>query len=1084
MEGLFQNILVASFHGSIVIVAVILLRLVLKKTPKKFICLLWMLAGLRLLMPFEIQSTLSLQPQPVAVAQQQVWQSEAETEPELGYPLPSIGPMADPEETVSAGLPGVSASGTSAVQDPASTREAAPAEQKSKSIDWLGLLPYVWLTVACGFAVASLYSYLCLKWQVREAIKIPGGWECEHIDTAFILGFIKPKIYIPMGMSPVDRKYILSHERTHLEKGDHWFKMIGYLALALHWFNPLVWVAYTLLCKDIEMACDERVVQFMDVSERKSYSAALLSCSTNRAHFAACSVAFGEVSVKYRIKSVLNYRRPSFWISLLGVIAILFVAVCLVTSPVEKEGAAAGETTAAETEVVVVKNVDELLDAIAPNTEIQMEPGTYNLSQAKNYGKDSDYYIWGGDFDGYSLGVRGVDNLTIRGGGKLVTNLQTDPRYAYVLTLVNCSNVTLEDFTAGHTDGQGECTGGVVLLQGCNQVDMNRLGLYGCGVLGLKTENCRDITLADSDVYECSSQAVELNTSDGVSVTRCRLYDIGNNTFGGYAYFSIYGCQDVMVSDCEISDSALNWLIYESQSTLTLQNNLFARNRPEQAAFFFESPNVVLDSNRFEDNNIRSWYEPYSTPGVDKDGNALAEDDLVDVRTASETQPQLEIHVSTVDELIAAIGPNKDIVLDGELYDFSTATGYGTSKGDYYYWEDIYDGPGLVIQSVENLTIRSNDGNVQSHTIAAIPRYADVLTFRSCSNISLSGFTAGHTKEPGVCAGGVLSFRDSDGISVNNCGLFGCGILGIQTEYCSDLKVTNCDIYECSQGGIKLWDTDGIVLENNTFRDLGGEEMTFVGCSDLTLDGQQVNPNDVLNVTWQMTNNQTDQTDAENLESTALDFANAYFAGDVDAMKLNLSANYALPVTAYEQSADNLEVLGYRPPLYYASDMETKGCCLYAVHAARGEEDIQLTMELCRENGVWKIQYYTTGDTEVEMLDRDLVNFFWAYIGQDRDEMAYFLDDSFTRPVELYSGDSNTSVDDSACSVAETYSNAELAQLNTYSAAIPFKETADSDSYTYLNVALRRRENKKVYEENGYQRTDTEWVVTDYGLEK
>ena len=151
------------------------------------------------------------------------------------------------------------------------------------------------------------------------------------------MGFIRRKIYVPIFLSPTVRKHILAHERTHLEKGDHWFKMIGFLALALHWFNPLVWIAYVLLCKDIELACDARVVQFMDLEERKSYSAALLSCSTSRAHFAACPVAFGEVSVKDRIKTVLNYRRPSFWVSLLAVVAILFVAVCLLTNPTKEE---------------------------------------------------------------------------------------------------------------------------------------------------------------------------------------------------------------------------------------------------------------------------------------------------------------------------------------------------------------------------------------------------------------------------------------------------------------------------------------------------------------------------------------------------------------------------------------------------------------------------------------------------------------------------------------------------------------------------------------------------------------------------
>lgn len=284
MLPLLENVLKASFHGSIVIGAVLILRLVLKKAPRKYICWLWLLAGLRLLMPIEIRSDLSLQPRILPVQ------------------LP-------------ADLSGF----------------------------WAGLVPWLWAAIACGFGLYSFLSYRKLKRRVREAVRIRGGWESDRIDTAFILGFIKPRIYIPMGMGGQDRKYILEHERTHLDKGDHWIKMIGFLALALHWFNPLVWVAYLCLCKDIEMACDERVVQFMELEERKGYSAALLSCSTNHVHFAS-PVAFGEISVKERVLTVLNYKKPGFWISLLSLLAIGFVAVCLLTSPAQTPEAITGET--------------------------------------------------------------------------------------------------------------------------------------------------------------------------------------------------------------------------------------------------------------------------------------------------------------------------------------------------------------------------------------------------------------------------------------------------------------------------------------------------------------------------------------------------------------------------------------------------------------------------------------------------------------------------------------------------------------------------------------------------------------------
>lgn len=194
MNTFFQNLLTASAHGSIVILAVILLRAVLKKAPRKFICYLWMLAGIRLLTPVSVRSKFSLQP--------------------VSLPLPSV-----------------------------SSR----------------VVLILWVSVAAIIGATSIIAYLNLQRRVRDAVKVPGGYESEKIETAFVLGFVKPKIYIPTGMSRETCNQILAHERTHLEKGDHWIKMIAFVALVLHWFNPLVWVAYTISavhqCGDLLPEC-------------------------------------------------------------------------------------------------------------------------------------------------------------------------------------------------------------------------------------------------------------------------------------------------------------------------------------------------------------------------------------------------------------------------------------------------------------------------------------------------------------------------------------------------------------------------------------------------------------------------------------------------------------------------------------------------------------------------------------------------------------------------------------------------------------------------------------------------------------
>lgn len=970
MNTLFQNILTASFHGSIVILAVMLLRLVLKKTPRKYICLLWLLAGLRLLMPFQIQSDLSLQPSADPVAQvQQLNHSQTSAAPEDFSPADVEAPAQMPEA-----LPDIQSPVTTVISSTPSPAPEAAAEPDT-GFDFLSVLPWFWLGIACCFGIYSLYTYLTLKLKVREAVKIPGGWECDRIETAFILGFIRPNIYIPMGMTPEEQRYILAHERTHLDKGDHWFKMVGFLALALHWFNPLVWAAYILLCKDIEIACDERVVQFMELEERKAYSAALLNCSTNRAHFAACPVAFGEVSVKERIKSVLSYKKPGFWISLVGVIAIVFVAVCLVTSPARKDAAAAGDTEpTASSDTVTVHNVDELLAAIAPDTVIQLEPGTYNLSGAKGYGLPSEnpYYGWTEKYDGFELMLQNVKNLTIRGSGKVNTTLECDPRSASVINLKNCENVTLEDFTAGHTLELGQCSSGVIYLQNCTGVGMNRLGIYGCGMIGLQAADSKDISLADSDVYDCSSSAAEIINCEDVSISGTRIYRIGSEEYGGYTYFDISISQNVTVENCEISDSSLMTLAIVHGSTVQMKGNLFSNNRTQQAAFSLQSTcfdtqdieaNLVLDDNRFEGCSIRRWFSDDGTV-TDGAGNPLTYDQMNELYSTGATEPtqkQLEIHVSTVDELIAAIGPNVDIVLDAELYDLSTATGYGTSKGDYYYWLDEFDGPQLVIDGVDNLTIRSNDGNVTGHTIAAIPRYANVLTFKACSYITLSGFTAGHTREPGVCAGGVLQFQDSTHVTVDNCGLFGCGILGVDAGYCTDIRVANCDIYECSQGGVRFQSTEGIVMENNTLRDLDGSDMSFYDCKDVTVNGETLIPADASN---SIIIQSEEQKGTEALNTFVSGFAFAYFYGDKDTMSQSLSKDYTGGVETYPGDTNNVIVQWFEVTVDMWKEAAANGTCEFAYPYRENvdSEIAYLTIVVVRENDAWKVSSYSLAE--------------------------------------------------------------------------------------------------------------------------
>ena len=372
---------------------------------------------------------------------------------------------------------------------------------------------------------------------------------------------------------------------------------------------------------------------------------------------------------------------------------------------------------------------------------------------------------------------------------------------------------------------------------------------------------------------------------------------------------------------------------------------------------------MVLDGNRFENCSVRRWFGADGTV-TDGAGNPLTDEQMNKLYSTGATEPtqaQLEIHVSTVDELIAAIGPNVDIVLDGELYDLSTATGYGTSKGDYYYWLDEFDGPQLVIDGVDNLTIRSNDGSVTGHTIAAIPRYANVLTFQSCSYITLSGFTAGHTREPGYCIGGVLRFQDSDHITVDKCGLYGCGILGVDAEYCTDIRVANCDIYECSQGGVQFWSSEGIVMENNTLRDLGGSDMSFHDCKDVTVNGETLISADISN---SLIIQSEYQQDLQALDRFVTEFANAYFYGDTQTLSAGLSKDYTGGVETYSGNTNDVIVCWHEVTVDMWKEADANGTYEFAYPYRENvdSEIAYLTIVVVRENDAWKVSSYSLAE--------------------------------------------------------------------------------------------------------------------------
>lgn len=311
MAAVFLKLLNLSISASWLVLAVLALRLISKRSPKWMNVLLWGIVALRLVLPFSIESALSLIP-------------SAETlSPEVV--------RFDPAPTITSGVEFIDNAVNPSLSE---SFAAAPLASVNPLYVWTEIAGWVWLIGLGAMLLYALASYLRLRRRVSVSLPIQDNiYLCDAISSPFILGVVKPHIYLPSGLDEVQRQNVLSHERAHLARCDHWWKPLGFALLAVYWFNPVLWLAYTLLCRDIELACDERVIRTMDESAVKTYSTVLLACSMPRKAVITCPLAFGEVGVKERVKNALHYKKPAFWVVAASVAVCVIVAVCFLTNP-------------------------------------------------------------------------------------------------------------------------------------------------------------------------------------------------------------------------------------------------------------------------------------------------------------------------------------------------------------------------------------------------------------------------------------------------------------------------------------------------------------------------------------------------------------------------------------------------------------------------------------------------------------------------------------------------------------------------------------------------------------------------------
>ena len=311
MSVIFLKLLNLSISASWLVLVVLVLRLVLKRAPKWVDVLLWGMVALRLMLPFSIESALSLIP-------------SAETlSPEVV--------QFDPAPTITSGVELIDNAVNPSLSE---SFAAAPLASVNLLYVWTYLAGWVWLIGLAAMLLYALVSYLRLRRRVSASIPLRENiYVCDEVASPFILGILRPRIYLPSALDEAQRGSVLSHERAHLARRDHWWKPLGFALLAVYWFNPLLWLAYALLCRDIELACDERVIRTMDESAVKTYSTVLLACSMPRKAVITCPLAFGEVGVKERVKNALHYKKPAFWVVAASVAVCVVVAVCFLTNP-------------------------------------------------------------------------------------------------------------------------------------------------------------------------------------------------------------------------------------------------------------------------------------------------------------------------------------------------------------------------------------------------------------------------------------------------------------------------------------------------------------------------------------------------------------------------------------------------------------------------------------------------------------------------------------------------------------------------------------------------------------------------------
>ena len=870
-------LLALTLGGSVLALFLLVLRyIVLKRMPSTVYYYAWLLVLLRFalplpgLFPTSIGTDVS---EPVSY-----WEAAVPERTEQ-IPAPAL------PNTVPDGLPAAPSASDFPSQSselPTNAEDAVPHKANPVMSRHLSTLIFsVWALgtlLSLGLTVAA---YMRFTSRLRYSLRSPDRYTCElyasipgrkpelfrsdELRTPLMFGIFSPKIILP------EREYdeelmlnILRHELMHYRRFDTLYKWISVTILSVHWFNPLSWFIRKELNRACELSCDEMLLRSMTREEKQSYGNTLVSMAASSALPAgviATTFATEKRNLKERLVQIMTYKKSGARM-FAAVLALVLLAGCgMAAGPQTPKEETSEPAAIVSGDVVRVSTVDEFLAAIAPNTAIELAAGIYDLSTAANYGNESDNpnyswdKVWSAEKNQVEaeLIISGVEGLSIRGEGMDKTVIAAVPRYANVIRFRNCIGLSVSELTAGHTTAPGFCAGGVLRLESCTDAGIENCGLYGCGTVGIDAIDTSGLSVTGCRIYECSSNAVSLQQCRGARVEGCEVYRHGVREGQGstMALFTASYSDNVVIYKNRVYDNASQFLLQlnYTKNAAFISNDVHD-NRFDAGVFQFEQYGATVDGCAFTNNGSRNWVQSSGIYANDISGKLLDASDFeamtlqdIDLNTAvtplpvsaaTEVQPGGSIIVTTVDEFLAAIGPDRNIILEGELFDLSTASSYGSVGGEYYYWQQSFDGPELVIQNVSGLGIGTSNSDRKATTLSAVPRYANVLSFRNCDRIQLMDFTAGHTQEPGSCSGGVLNFQNCGEVMLYNMGLYGCGILGIQASNCTTLDIRSTEIYECSQGAGQFFQCDGITFDSCDIHSVPSPAFRFTECGDKT----------------------------------------------------------------------------------------------------------------------------------------------------------------------------------------------------------------------------------------------------------